>query len=236
MNAFIPVSVPGYTRVGPKGPHKDLTMIPGPFPTSDCFLTDQRAFSPAINAKSRMHCEARIDLRGQAPTMTEYHNCDWTTECDCEDGDVECKDKGGTGGMKYALRPVAKGRFELLLKAHAWNPCSPSSAFGGEIDMQATFVIDVEARTLRLTAIVDSFPAFEAYATVNDGAGVMIFTKSPPDGNTVMNLPGDASTQVQGFELYDPGTGQFAQRITAGLPSFTTLTKRIDLHEAGRSA
>jgi hypothetical protein len=71
--------------------------------------------------------------------MTEYHNCDWTTECDCEDGDEECKKKGGTGGMKYTLRPTTKGRVELWLKAHAWNPCSPSSSVGGEIDIQATF-------------------------------------------------------------------------------------------------
>lgn len=234
MNAFIPANVPGYTRVVPKGPHKDLTMIPGPFPTSDCFLTDQRDFSSAIQAKSRMHCEARVDLRGAVPTMAEYHNCDWTTECDCEDGDVECKDKGGTKSMKYLLLPVAKGKFELRLKAHAWNPCSPSSAVGGEIDMQATFAIDVDAKTLRFAAVVDSFPAFEAYATINDGAGVTIFTKAPPKGNTVMSLPGGASTQIQGFELYDAGSGQFVQRVTAGLPSFTSLAKRIDLHEIGR--
>jgi hypothetical protein len=102
--------------------------------------------------------------------------------------------------------------------------------------MQATFVINLETKTLRFTAIIDSFPAFEAYATINDGAGVALFTKSPPKGNTVMNLPGGASTRVEGFELYDPGNGQFAQRITAGLPRFTTLTKRIDLHERGRPA
>lgn len=189
-----------------------------------------------MNAKSRMHCEARIDLRGLVPVLTEYHNCDWTTECDCEDGEEECKNKGGTAGMKYTLRPATKGRVELWLKANAWNPCSPSSAIGGEIDMQATFLMDLEARTLRMTAVIDSFPAFEAYATVNDGAGVEIFTRRPPKGNSVMSLPGGASTKVQGSELYAPGTGQFLRRLTAGLPSFTTLTGRIALHEAGRPA
>lgn len=233
MNAFIPANVPGYSRVVPRGAHKDLTMIPGPFPTSDCFLTDQRDFSSAVNAKSRMHCEARIDLRASVPTMTEYHNCDWTTECDCEDGDEECKKKGGTGGMKYTLRPTTKGRVELWLKAHAWNPCSPSSSVGGEIDMQATFLIDLEGKSLRFTAIIDSFPAFEAYATINDGAGVEIFTRRPPKGNTVMDLPGGASTRVEGYELYDPGSGRFVQRITAGAPSFAPLARRITLHEGG---
>jgi hypothetical protein len=151
-------------------------MIPGPFPTSDCFLTDQRDFSSAVNAKSRMHCEARIDLRSPAPTMTEYHNCDWTTECDCEDGDEECKKKGGTGGMKYTLRPGTKGK------------------------------------------------------------GVEIVTRRPPKSNTVMDLPGAASTRVESYELYDPGSGRFVQRITAGAPRFDPLASRITLHEGGSAS
>jgi hypothetical protein len=196
MNAFIPVNVPGYTRVVPAAPYKDLTMIPGPFAYSDCFLTDQRNFSSAVHAKSRMHCEARLDLRGTPPVLTQYHNCDWTTECDCEDGAEECHDKGGTGDMNFALLPVVNGRIQLQLEANAWNPCSPSSAVGGEIDMQASFVIDLNTKTVRFSGIVDSFPAFEAYATVNDGAGVKIFNLAPPKGNTVMTLPGGAGTHV----------------------------------------
>lgn len=232
MNAFIPLSVPGYTRVVPKGPFKNMTMIPGPSPVSDCFLTDRRGFSPFIQAKSRMHSEARVVLSGASATITEYHKCDWTTECDCEDGEQECHKEGKTENMKYRLQPSGgKGKVELWLSARAWNPCSPSSAIGGEIDMQATFVINFENKTINTTAIVDSFPAFEAYATINDGAGTEIFTKSPPKGNTVMNLPGNASTRIDTAELYDPGNGILRRRTTAGLPRFTTLASRIDLHE-----
>ena len=36
--------------------------------------------------------------------------------------------------------------------------------------------------------VIDQFPAFEAYATINDGFGVMLLQEAPPKGNTVMNL------------------------------------------------
>jgi hypothetical protein len=71
----------------------------------------------------------------------------------------------------------------------------------GGVDMQATFLIDVEGKSLRFTAIIDSFPAVEAYATINDGAGVEIFTRRPPKDNTVMDLPGGASTRVSNGSL-----------------------------------
>ena len=230
MNAFIPRDVPSYTRLVPAGPNQGLTMIPGPFPTSDCFLTDQRSFSDQIDAKSRMHCEAKIDLLGRTPALIQHHVCGLTTECDCEDGEVECADRGHTRNMKFKLNVDQRGDgLTLSLVANAWNPCSPSSRVGGEIDMQAIIKIDLRERTLRFTGVVDSFPAFEAYATINDGAGVTIFTKAPPQGNTVMDLPGNAATKIEGVVLTDPGGGVFKKNETAGMPKFTPLAKRINL-------
>ncbi len=39
----------------------------------------------------------------------------------------------------------------------------------------------------------DQFPVFEAYATIDDGAGLTLFREKPPVGNTVMNLPQSAN-------------------------------------------
>jgi hypothetical protein len=104
LNAFIPRYIPGYTRPVPAGKHVGKTMIPGPQSTrvptgipfstvdvgiSDCYLTDQRVFSNDIRAKSRMHSEVKVNFGGTSPTITEFHNCDETTEIDCEDGTVE---------------------------------------------------------------------------------------------------------------------------------------------------
>lgn len=207
MNAFIPRNVSGYTQTVPAGAFKGMTMIPGPFSWSDCFLTDQRSFSNYVHAKSRMHCEAKIEL-GTTPKLTQWHNCDYTTECDCDTGEQECRKKGATSDMEYTLSR-AGSVLVLSLRANAWNPCSPSSAVGGEIDMSATFNIDPAAKTLTCTARVDSFPAFEAYATINDGEGVQIFRRSPPAGNTVMDLPGTATTAIKTVTLVDRGNGVF---------------------------
>ncbi|MBC7797825.1 MAG: hypothetical protein H7Z37_13210, partial [Pyrinomonadaceae bacterium] len=48
INAFIPLSVPGYTLAVPS--HGGMSMIPGPGvnPFSDCYHTDQRSFSNNI--------------------------------------------------------------------------------------------------------------------------------------------------------------------------------------------
>jgi hypothetical protein len=209
-NAFIPLNVPGYTKVVPKGPYKDRTMIPGPFAWSDCFLTDQRDFSEHIHAKSRMHCEARLNLMMNPPSMTQWHNCDFTTECDCDDGEEECRMQGSTTNMSYVSTYDPKSSTTTLnLAARAWNPCSPASAVGGEIDMKAKFVIDPNKKTLVCSATVDSFPAFEAYATINDGAGVAIFLQPPPNGNTVMDLPGEPTTIIAPITLVDLGSGIF---------------------------
>jgi hypothetical protein len=222
-NAFIPLNVPGYTKVVPKGPFKNRTMIPGPFAWSDCFLTDQRDFSEHIHAKSRMHCEARVDLLTNPPKMTQWHNCDFTTECDCDDGEEECHEQGKTTNMSYVMAYDPKlSTVRLNLAARAWNPCSPASAVGGEIDMKMKFVLDTTNKTLVCSATVDSFPAFEAYATINDGAGVAIFHQPPPTGRTVMDLPGEATTMIAPVMLVDPGSGVFERRSAKRSPPSKT--------------
>ena len=101
INAFIPSHVESYTLIVPGGPHSGETMIPGPFFYSDCFLTDQRGFDNNIHASSRMHSEVRISFASSPPSITQWHNCDMTHECDCDDGTIECAEKGDTSGMRF---------------------------------------------------------------------------------------------------------------------------------------
>jgi hypothetical protein len=201
INAFIPRDVPGYTKPVPGGPHRGLTMIPGPFPQSDCFLTDQRGFSNAIHAKSRMHAEFRLAVASRPPVLTQWHNCDETTEVDCGDGDVECHKKGSSDRMRFVVLPsrvsMPTGPIEIEMACAANNPCSPSSRFGGDIDMHGRIVVNPYARSIEFDIVIDQFPAFEAYATINDGAGVTMLQEAPPRGNTVMNLPGGANRRVK---------------------------------------
>jgi len=222
INAFIPRDITGYTLAVPGGPHRGKTMIPGPNLASDCFLTDQRTFSNDIHAKSRMHAEMKVDFTTPTPTLTQWHNCDYTTECDCEDGDEECHKKGDPSRMSFSLQPnpirtatssrpgtilfpptiihyptggprPANEFVRIRMDCAASNPCAPTSRLFGDIDFNGTIEIDTVQRTIEFDGMLDQFPAFEAYATINDGAGARMFQESPPPGNTVMNLPGPAN-------------------------------------------
>jgi hypothetical protein len=211
MNAFIPRDVPKYSKPVPG--HPGLTMIPGPMPWSDCFHTDQRGFSSNIHAKSRMHAEFRLEFGRLPPTLTQWHNCDYTTECDCDDGDVECHEKGTISRMSFSLLPSRvcspTGPFEVWMQCCANNPCSPSSRAFGDIDFEGRITVNLFRRSIEIDGVIDQFPAFEAYATINDGAGVTLFQIPPPPGNTVMNLPGKANRRIR-FRLEDRnGDGVF---------------------------
>lgn len=232
MNAFIPRDISGYTISVPKGEHAGKTMIPGPHSLaslkeaqlnvpksmlavglSDCFLTDQRTFSNERNAKSRMHSEFTIHFGVYPPRMTQHHNCDWTTELDCEDGSQDCHKKGKTDDMKFSLikndplstnqRIGARGAkpqiglVKVRMKCAASNPCAPESKFFGDIDYEGMIMLDLANRLLRFDGKVDEFPAFEAYVAINGGPGKTVFRIEPPEGNTVLSLPGSANRPVK---------------------------------------
>lgn len=222
INAFIPKDVTGYTKPIPG--HPGLTMIPGPGinPLSDCYHTDQRGFSNNIRAASRMHSEAKVSFTNSMPVLTTWHNCDQTVECDCEDGGEECRKSGNKDNMRIVMLPSRicspYALVNLEVKCAAHNPCAPSSNLAGDIDFEGKVIIDRAARRIVCDLKIDAFPAFEAYATINDGVGVMMFQIMPPRGNTVMNLPGYATRSVQ-IQLEDKnGDGIFETRAVLKTP------------------
>jgi hypothetical protein len=185
LNAFIPRDVPGVSRPA-VGPHSGETMLPGPIPlVSDCVLTDQRDFSSAVHAPSRMHSEAEINV--DTPSIAwQWHHCDFTHEVDCEDGEDECTQEGVNRGSYTNLHivPGSSSLFAIRLQAAAHNPCFTGSP---DIEYEGMINVDLSARTVAFDGRIDQFPAYEMYATANDGAGVPVFQTPPPPGNT----PGD---------------------------------------------
>lgn len=197
INAFIPRVVTNYTKNVPAGIHKGKTMIPGPvLGISDCYLTDQRSFSNLPTAKSRMHSAVDVHFTQNKITLTQTHRCDRTTELDCEDGDVECSEIGSTTRMKFTLKSSTSTTATISFRCAANNPCSPSSRLFGDIDFHGTLNIDINKRQVVLDGMFDSFPAFESYISINNGNGIKIMQESPPAGNTVKNLPGNANRRM----------------------------------------
>ena len=218
INAFIPRDIPGYTRAVPAGPHRGKTMIPGPNPAADCYLTDQRDFSSSLPAKSRMHSLFTLHLTGWPPRFTESHGCDPTTELDCEDGDVECTDTGSNARMRFSLLPgrvtSPSGPFQIEMNCAGNNPCSPSSRLGGDVDYHGRITVAPAASRIDFDLTVDAFPAFEAYASINGRPPTTVFRLPPPQGNTVMNLPGGANRRVR-KRLEDRNRDGIPETVTA---------------------
>jgi Protein of unknown function (DUF3238) len=216
INAFIPKMITNYTKNVPN--HTSLTMIPGPAPLSDCFHTDQRGFSSDIHASSRMHSEVTVNFSASGVTITTWHNCDETVECDCEDGGEECRKKGTTAKMLIKLTSSTLNEAVLSMKCAANNPCSTSSSVIGDIDYEGTIVVNKTTRKISCDLKIDAFPAFESYATINNGAGIKLFQISPPLGNTVMNLPGTAKRVVKCTLEDINGDGVFEKLTQSEIP------------------
>jgi hypothetical protein len=198
LNAFIPREVGTLTQKVPEGPFAGKTMIPGPIPgISDCFLTDNRDFDPSINASSRMHSEIKIDVTSDKPReVFQWHKCYPTHEIDCEDGDKECTREGDTSRMKFSNpRGSVASLIQVDLVAASSNPCFSGSP---DIDYLGNIIIDTPSRKVELSGRIDEFPAFEMYATANDGAGVKMFRTPPLPGKTPWNLVGGAKREQKG--------------------------------------
>jgi hypothetical protein len=197
MNAFIPGSIPGLTRVLTAGPFAGKTVIPGP-PGSDSFLTDNRGFSNAIGASSRMHSEFEVRFTSRGPLLVfQSHRCDPSHEIEESTGKVVGTATGKTSRMNFTMRTPFGPSVNLVqvdMKCAANNPLVTTSP---DIDYVGTITIDPSRRKLELDALIDAFPAFEAYATINGGSGVNLFTEPPPAGNTPFNLIGPADRPVK---------------------------------------
>jgi hypothetical protein len=145
-----------------------------------------------------LHSEVKVDLTGTLVTITQWHKCDPTVELDCATG-IERQSKSGTvTGILFKLASASLP-IRINYQCAASNPCWRGSP---DIDCEGAIVIDLAARTISVNGKIDAFPAFEMYATTNDGAGREIFKAMPPPGNTPMNLPGRANRPVSGRIIF----------------------------------
>ena len=204
VNAFIPGTVPGYSKVIGVGTNVGKTAIPLPtvartnplntFKAWDAgYLTDQRTFSPLMTASCRMQSLAVINLAPAPALMKETHTSSGTTEVDTSSGAT----------LGFAVANMAKCHFSNF-KASATKTVitvdvegaasDPLVSAAANITYQGTFTIASQptntgpGRTIvSFSGKIDVFPAFEAYAQIL-GMTKALFTSPPPPGNTVVDL------------------------------------------------
>lgn len=196
ISTFIPNDIPGLTQPVPRQTNK--TMIPGPLPTSDCYHTDHRSFSgdPTKSARAR----SRVDISERDLTLlNQEHHCGFTVECDCEDGDVECREKASTAGLKVKNFQAGANACTFTFEGGAGNPCVTMAP-------EINWLVNVEVKKvaggkLQVSALagskIEPFPAFEMYATFN-GTTRAIFREGPAPGTTPWDLVGGPTRGVSG--------------------------------------
>ena len=192
LNAFIPRDILGATTMLREGEYKGLTLLSGP----PCYLTDQRNFSNDLRAPSRMHSLAKVDLTASDPVLTQHHRCDELIECDPLSGEVLRKHRGSMSKMNFCLLATAP---QILVQMDCrYTDAVSRVAYGiGEIEYKGTIEIDPTARSIDIDMMICLFPAFEAYAVINDGPAAILFRHAPPAGILALGPPRGAKRRIR---------------------------------------
>ena len=195
INAFIPGNAFSTVPV-PTGPYKGNTMIPGPLPGNDCYLTDQRSFNSSVHASSRIHAEAVIDLfTGNVVDGTFFALCSPTIEIDGQTGAVTCEKSADPSSIQIFcdlsvdVQGPGSPTASISFIGGVNNPCfagSPSIQFS--ITAETKINADRKTGTANITGQISQYPAFELYMAPNSGATLTAFQLPPKDGTTPGSL------------------------------------------------
>jgi hypothetical protein len=135
--------------------------------------------------------------------VAQNHHCDNTVEVDCEDGDVECNKPPDAGKLKVKSFTSSGTKCSFSFDGGAGNPCA--GALAPDIDWLVNVTVERQGGgisvTLAVGSLVEPFPAFEMYASLN-GATKQLFQRSPDPGATPWNLFGPPNKPVSGNVIF----------------------------------
>ncbi|WP_171208871.1 MULTISPECIES: hypothetical protein [unclassified Ruegeria] len=187
VKAFIPKehpTNPGYVR--PRPGHQGEFMIPDPTDASVCFATDHRLFSSDPAASARLTSSITVNFSDGNLTEAPSHVTGPTHVYWCADGTAKNPAKSaGKDQMFWGTPAQADGAIQVTLEGQANNPhvfASPNIYYAG------SFLFDTSNKKLDFQMTIGSFPAFEAYAQLDGGDVVQLFTRNPADGANVWSL------------------------------------------------
>lgn len=155
-----------------------------------------------------MYSEARVDLTATPAVLTQAHRCDKSAECDVRNGEMIREHRASTSQMKFVLTNT-EPLLSLELSCKSANPRAQGDLGFAEIEYRGGVVIDVERRSIMIDLMICLFPAFEAYAAINDGAGVVLFRHAPPPGILASSLPAGARRRIRSRLEVRDGDGIF---------------------------
>ncbi len=170
-----------------------------------CYLTDQRNFSNEIRARSRMQSAATLDFTNSKPALTQWHRCDDLIECDPVSGQVLRQRRGSTSNMKFLLA-ATEPTVLIRMDCKYTDPLAPTAHGIGEIEYKGTIEVNPTAGTIDIDLMICLFPAFEAYAKINDDYHAILFRHAPPAGILTLGPPRGAKRRIRS-RLQERGAG-----------------------------
>lgn len=205
IKAFIPGTYEQVALVPPGGAHAGKTMLTSSRLVSRTFLTDQRSFSADIHAEARMHSEIEIDVDKGRETF-QFHHCYDTVEVDPRTGEEKCRAQGDTSDMRFYDFKVApdQRRYTVRIKAGSKNPCVKIGALNlaANLDYEGGITItvgdDPSTAIVTFSGKVEKYPAFEMYASANNGEPQILFQVGVAPNADAGDLPGKPERSLTG--------------------------------------
>jgi hypothetical protein len=193
----------GPRKLGPGAIPTGTIGIPGLDATVDVPFgvghgTDNREWAAHLaEASSRVRLHAAIDFE-VGDLMDGNASCDPTIVIDMETGKELFNERGSASTSRelIAIDGVVRS-CEMATEAH-----NPYIYLSPDIDFECVVIADGNNRELRVNCLLDDFPAFESYLSVDMGPLRKVLTDYPRDGLTPWSLPGAANRQIAAsFEL-----------------------------------
>lgn len=219
MNAFIPGHMPGYTDELTTGPYAGRTVLYGIGGRPEAYLTDQRMFSGTADATSQFSTLATIELQRSPMHCTHQPSYDFATPLGPDGEPLPADNEPDTSSMKVSLatprtvstnreisraigmlpmRPNASAEQLYLHFSGSVRPAAAAMAeHFGNITYDGVVLFDVTKGSLEFYGNVHRFPAFEMYASLNDGGAISVFQLSPPRGSQALHKPGSTTRPVK---------------------------------------
>jgi hypothetical protein len=201
IRAFIPDSVPGLPNFAEPLPNNPARFV---MQASDggCFSTDQRSWSEELTARARLSSDFHLLVDADSdpvvrPSNQKVHAASAIQLIDCQSGQEQAVNPTTllADVVGAPLQVDAKTQIAVLAAIpdpqRAWSSAT--------INYDASFTYDRQTRTLDFQATTGIFPAYEAYATLNDGAVVTIFRSGPIRADE--STQGAAQSQGRGIEV-----------------------------------
>jgi hypothetical protein len=203
LNAFIPVDLDSAEVIGGNGRHSGKTALPTPGPIDAWYLTDQRQFSDDPAASSRMHSEIELDMLNWK-IAREFHQCCETIEVDHETGEEKCREAAATDNMAFSNLQLAEGgsTLSMEIKGSSRNPCLKiaSVEVSPNLDYEGIIIVSLHTTTRQVMVAFDgkieTYPAFELYASVNDAPPVAVFREGVIPDASPLSLIGAPTREV----------------------------------------